>query len=111
MMLEARGRKESEVWRTENRVECGDRSGGGVGRGLEMKLMLGESGGNEQARSQAVTGNLGESSRIGIEWTWRGGSTVWVALLEGRMWPWARTSTVRWYSRVVVVSEEQLGGR
>lgn len=43
-MLEAW--EESEVWRTErraeNRVECGGRSGGEWGRGLEMKLRRGE---------------------------------------------------------------------
>ncbi|ELZ01410.1 hypothetical protein [Natrialba aegyptia] len=49
-----------------------------------MKLRRGESGRNVQARSQAVTGSLEEHSRIGIERTWRGGGTVWVALLERR---------------------------
>ena len=92
MVLEARGRTEREVWRTSEERRTGwcvviGVEGSGAedwSRRLEMRLKRGESGRNVQARSQAVTGSLREDSRIGIEWTWRGGGTVWVTLLEGR---------------------------
>jgi len=78
----------------------------GQGTGYEA-----EEGWEERTRnrSQAVTGSLGESSRI--ERTWRGGGGAGVALLERRNVAVGETSAVRrWCSRAVM-SEEQLGGR
>jgi len=78
----------------------------GVGQGTGYEA---EEGWEERtSRSQAVTGSLGESSRI--ERTWRGGGGAGVALLERRNVAVGETSAVRWCSRAVM-SEEQPGGR